>query len=42
LCGQYGTSLRNYPVQNRVERGLLPACGVVYMHQRPYILYIEL
>ncbi len=26
LCGQYETSLRNYPVQNRVERGRLPTC----------------
>jgi hypothetical protein len=26
LCGQYGMSLRNYPVQNRVERGRLPTC----------------
>ncbi len=27
LCGQNITSFRNYPVQNRGERGLLPTCG---------------
>ncbi len=28
LCGHYGTSFINYPVQNRGERGWLPTCGV--------------
>ncbi len=28
LCGQYRTSLRNDLVQNRVERGRLPTCGL--------------
>jgi hypothetical protein len=27
LCGHYGTSFINYPVQNRGERGWLPTCG---------------
>ncbi len=27
LCDQYRTSFRNYPVQNRGERGRLPTCG---------------
>ncbi len=27
LCGQYGTSFINYPVQNRGEREWLPTCG---------------
>ncbi len=28
LCGQYRTPFRNYPVQNRGERGWLPTCGI--------------
>jgi hypothetical protein len=27
LCGHYGTSFINYPVQNRGERGWLPTCA---------------
>ncbi len=27
LCGQYRTSFRNYPAQNRVEMGRLLTCG---------------
>ncbi len=27
MCGHYGTSFINYPVQNRGERGWLPTCG---------------
>jgi hypothetical protein len=37
LCGHYGTSFINYPVQHRGERGWLPACGSNNMSVRLYV-----
>jgi hypothetical protein len=33
LCGQYGTSLRSYPTQNRSGRGRLPTCVLVRLRK---------